>query len=108
MHIFDAVDAHFVGSHPRPRWFNLESVMSTEEESPAQQSRAPESRPSERWDRAEQSAHWREIGISAVAAAARYASSNKTVSDAPVSGAARTDDAEAKIVTLRDVEYFAA
>ncbi|MDQ0349704.1 MULTISPECIES: hypothetical protein [Ancylobacter] len=82
--------------------------MSTEEESPAQQSRATESRPSERWDRAEQSAHWREIGISAVAAAARYASSKKTVSDAPVPGAARTDDAEAKIITLRDVEYFAA
>lgn len=82
--------------------------MSTDEESPAQQSRAQENRPSERWDRAEQSAHWREIGISAVAAAARYASSKSTVSDAPVSGAARTDDSEAKIVTLRDVEYFAA
>ncbi|WP_428031555.1 hypothetical protein [Ancylobacter sp.] len=82
--------------------------MSTEEESPAQPSRGTEGRPSERWDRAEQSAHWREIGISAVAAAARYASQPKTVSDAPMTGAARTDDAEVKIVTLRDVEYFAA
>ena len=82
--------------------------MSTDEESPAQQSPADESRPSPRWDRSQQSAHWREIGISAVAAAARYASSKKTVSDAPVPGAARTDDTEAKIITLRDVEYFAA
>lgn len=81
--------------------------MSTEE-SPAQQSPADEGRPSERWDRAQQSAHWREIGISAVAAAARYATGTKTVSDAPVPGAARTEDTEAKIVTLRDVEYFAA
>ncbi|MBS9477186.1 hypothetical protein [Ancylobacter radicis] len=69
---------------------------------------APQGRPSDRWDRSEQSAHWREIGISAVAAAARYASDKKTVSDAPAMGAARTDGAEAKIVTLRDVEYFAA
>ncbi|MBB3773482.1 hypothetical protein FHS55_004119 [Angulomicrobium tetraedrale] len=75
--------------------------MSTEE------TPAPESRPSERWDRSHQAAHWREIGISAVAAAARYAST-PTVSDAPAKGAARTDDGENKIVTLRDVEYFAA
>lgn len=73
------------------------------EESPAQ-----ESRPSERWERSQQSAHWREIGISAVAAAARYAADKKTVSDAPVPGAARTENSEAKVVTLRDVEYFAA
>ncbi|QFR34528.1 hypothetical protein [Ancylobacter sp. TS-1] len=77
--------------------------MSTEE------SPAPQSRPSERWERSQQASQWREIGISAVAAAARYASDKKTVSDAPVAtGAARTEDAEAKVVTLRDVEYFAA
>ncbi|GLK73842.1 hypothetical protein KHC23_00345 [Ancylobacter dichloromethanicus] len=81
--------------------------MSTEE-SPAQQSQADEPRPSQRWDRSQQSAHWREIGISAVAAAARYATQTKTVSDAPITGAARTEDAETKVVTLRDVEYFAA
>lgn len=69
---------------------------------------APQSRPSDRWERAEQTAHWREIGISAVAAAARYASNKKTVSDAPNSGAARTDGGDAKVVTLRDIEYFAA
>ncbi|PZQ86046.1 MAG: hypothetical protein DI549_00570 [Ancylobacter novellus] len=76
--------------------------MSTEE------TPAPEGRPSERWDRSQQTAHWRDIGISAVAAAARYNYSKTTVSDAPGKGAARTDDTEAKIVTLRDVEYFAA
>ncbi|QIB36167.1 hypothetical protein G3A50_08575 [Ancylobacter pratisalsi] len=76
--------------------------MSTEE------SPASDGRPSERWERSQQSAHWREIGISAVAAAARYASQNKTVSDAPVKGAARTEEAEPKVVTLRDIEYFAA
>lgn len=81
--------------------------MSTEE-SPAQPSPAAEVRPSERWENAQQAAHWRNIGISAVAAAARYATETKTVSDAPVSGAARTENPESKIVTLRDVEYFAA
>jgi len=74
----------------------------------AEETPAPEDRPSERWERSQQSAQWREIGISAVAAAARYNYSKTTVSDAPAKGAARTDEAEAKIVTLRDVEYFAA
>lgn len=81
--------------------------MSTEE------TPAPEGRPSQRWDRSHQAAHWRQIGISAVAAAARYAASTPPASDAPAkadaaAGAARTEDAEPKIVTLRDAEYFAA
>jgi len=75
---------------------------------PTEESPAREGRPSERWERSEQSAHWREIGISAVAAAARYATDKKTVSDAPVTGAARTADADTKVVTLRDIEYFTA
>ncbi|MCS0494833.1 hypothetical protein [Ancylobacter mangrovi] len=74
----------------------------SDEESPV-----PEGRPSERWERSQQRAHWREIGISAVAAAARYSSDKQTVSDAPAKGAARTEDAD-KVVTLRDIEYFAA
>lgn len=63
---------------------------------------------SARWDNSQQTAHWREIGISAVAAAARYAADNKPVPEAPRTGAARTEDAEAKVVTLRDIEFFAA
>jgi len=78
--------------------------MSIEEapEAPAQ-----ERRPSNRWDRAEQAAHWRDIGISAVAAAARYASDKTPVSDAPATGAARAGKTDG-VVTLRDIEYFAA
>ncbi len=63
---------------------------------------------SARWERSQQAAHWREIGISAVAAAARYAADNRPVPEAPRAGAARTEDAEAKVVTLRDIEFFAA
>ncbi len=63
---------------------------------------------SARWEKSQQTAHWREIGISAVAAAARYASNNKPVPEAPRAGAARTEDADAKVVTLRDIEFFAA
>jgi len=63
---------------------------------------------SARWEKSQQTAHWREIGISAVAAAARYAADNKPVPDAPRPGALRTEDAEAKVVTLRDIEFFAA
>ena len=58
-----------------------------------------------RWEQSQQTAHWREIGISAVAAAARYAADNKPV---PEPRTARTEDAEAKVVTLRDIEFFAA
>ncbi len=74
----------------------------------AEETPAPEGPPSESWERSQQSAHWRDIGISAVAAAARYNYSKTTVSNAPAPGAARTDDGAAKIVTLRDAEYFAA
>lgn len=63
---------------------------------------------SARWEQSQQTAHWREIGISAVAAAARYAADNKPVTVAARVGAARTEDAEAKVVTLRDIEFFTA
>lgn len=59
----------------------------------------------ERWERSQQSAHWREIGISAVAAAALY-SSDKPAVDVPAKGDAKAEDA--KVVTIRDIEYFAA
>ncbi|MCK0197099.1 hypothetical protein MWN34_09265 [Ancylobacter sp. 6x-1] len=59
---------------------------------------------SERWERSQQNAHWRQIGISAVAAAARYTSAPDAA--APVKGEARSDDG--KVVTLRDIEFFAA
>lgn len=61
---------------------------------------------SERWERSEQSVHWREIGISAVAAAALYAADKVPATAAPATGEAQAD--EAKVVTIRDVEYFAA
>lgn len=61
---------------------------------------------SHRWERSQQSVHWREIGIPAVAAAARYSATAQTA-DAKDS-ATRTDAAEPKIVTLRDIEFFAA
>lgn len=67
---------------------------------------APEAQPSQRCEASQQNAHWREIGLPALAAAAPYNAAKQTVSDAPGTGAARTD--EAKIVTIRDVEYFAA
>ena len=57
-----------------------------------------------RWERSEQRQHWREIGISAVAAAARYAV-EKTPAAAPATGETQADGA--KVVTLRDAEYFA-
>ncbi|QJP15184.1 hypothetical protein G3545_16920 [Starkeya sp. ORNL1] len=60
---------------------------------------------SERWERSEQSAHWREIGISAVAAAARY-SYDKPAVELPAKGETKAEDA--KVVTIRDIEYFAA
>jgi len=63
---------------------------------------------SARWEKSQQTAHWREIGISAVAAAARYAADNKPVADAPRPGALRVEDADAKVVTLRDIEFFTA
>lgn len=47
---------------------------------------------------AQQSGHWREIGITAVAAAARYSSDAKPATPAEPN----------KIVTLRDIEHFAA
>lgn len=75
--------------------------MSTEE------SGAVEPR-SNRWDRSEQSAHWREIGIPAVAAAARYSAPAKAPTGDDKNLAQRGDQAELKIVTLRDIEYFAA
>ncbi|MCJ8144615.1 hypothetical protein MKI84_16950 [Ancylobacter sp. A5.8] len=64
---------------------------------------------SERWERAQQSVHWREIGISAVAAAARYAA-NKTVATTPPPAVPtlNVDDTPPKVVTLRDIEFFAA
>ncbi|MBS7543357.1 hypothetical protein [Ancylobacter oerskovii] len=71
-----------------------------------------------RWERSQQSAHWREIGISAVAAAARYASaplpplaaSGTGVTGNQAAGAdtTRSEPPAPKIVTLRDIEFFAA
>ncbi|MCB4771628.1 hypothetical protein LGR54_23740 [Ancylobacter sp. Lp-2] len=65
-----------------------------------------------RWERSQQSAHWREIGISAVAAAARYASTPLPPMPAPGTGTstdvAQSATAEPKVVTLRDIEFFAA
>jgi hypothetical protein len=63
---------------------------------------------SERWERSQQSAHWREIGIPAVAAAARYAAPAKNPAVDSKDPAPRGDAAEPKIVTLRDIEFFAA
>lgn len=59
------------------------------------------------WERSQQSTHWREIGISAVAAAApySYAKPLSTAAAAPVNG---VPDATAKVVTLKDIEFFAA
>ncbi|MBS7540504.1 hypothetical protein [Ancylobacter lacus] len=68
---------------------------------------SPEIEPGrDRWERSQQSAHWREIGISAVAAAALYHSDKKSDVAAPAKGEVPAD--EAKVVTLRDIEYFAA
>lgn len=51
--------------------------------------------------RAGQSAQWRDIGISAVAAAARQASAVDT-------RAAAAAPAQNKVVTLRDIDHLAA
>lgn len=59
----------------------------------------------ERPERSEQSAQWREIGISAVAAAALY-SYDKPAAGLPAKGETKAEDA--KVVTIRDIEYFAA
>jgi hypothetical protein len=75
----------------------MEEVMSVDE--------SRDIEPGERWERSEQSAHWREIGISAVAAAARY-SYDKPAVELPTKGETKADDA--KVVTIRDIEYFAA
>lgn len=61
---------------------------------------------SERWERSQQSAHWREIGISAVAAAARYATTKSSAPVAPATGEAQAENV--KVVTIRDIEHFAA
>ncbi|GLK83003.1 hypothetical protein [Ancylobacter defluvii] len=61
-----------------------------------------------RWERSQQSAHWREIGISAVAAAARYAAAPQPPLATPGSSVAPSETAEPKVVTLRDIEFFAA
>ncbi|GAB4069498.1 hypothetical protein KHC28_15015 [Ancylobacter sonchi] len=61
-----------------------------------------------RWERSQQSAHWREIGISAVAAAARYASTPVPPVAASGTEGAKSDTAAPKVVTLRDIEFFAA
>lgn len=60
---------------------------------------------SERWDRSQQSVHWREIGISAVAAAARYAAATEK---APAAAKTEAQPEAEKVVTLRDIEHFAA
>ncbi|MDR6954948.1 hypothetical protein J2X65_004324 [Ancylobacter sp. 3268] len=61
-----------------------------------------------RWERSQQSAHWREIGISAVAAAARYAAAPQPPLAPPGRNVAPSEPAEPKVVTLRDIEFFAA
>ncbi|WP_454914799.1 hypothetical protein [Xanthobacter sediminis] len=70
--------------------------MSTEHPSSAQQP-APQADPT----RQAQSQQWREIGIASVAAAAQQAS-EKHAAEHKASGAAN------RIVTLRDIDYFAA
>jgi len=60
---------------------------------------------SERWERSQQSVHWREIGISAVAAAARYAPGTD---QAPAAAKKDAQPEAEKVVTLRDIEHFAA
>jgi len=59
---------------------------------------------SERQQRS-QTEQWREIGIAAVAAAARY-SFDKPAVELPAKGETQAEDA--KVVTIRDIEYFAA
>jgi hypothetical protein len=105
LHIFDAVAAHLIISRDLDAgtaWMQgrqrMEEVMSVEESRENDPGR-------ERWERSQQSAHWREIGISAVAAAALY-SYDKPAVDVPAKGDAKADDA--KVVTIRDIEYFAA
>lgn len=67
---------------------------------------SPENEPgSENRERPEQRSLWREIGISAVAAAARY-SYDKPATDPAAKGETLAGDA--KIVTIRDIEHFAA
>lgn len=63
---------------------------------------------SERWERSQQSAHWRDIGISAVAAAARYSTGKTSTADAPAKQTSLSDETPPKVVTLRDIEFFAA
>ena len=64
-----------------------------------------EVRPGSRdWEKSQQSVHWREIGISAVAAAARYSKESKPAAGSATGGA---KDGDAKIVTLRDLEFLA-
>ncbi|HSI42558.1 MAG TPA: hypothetical protein VLA00_18580 [Xanthobacteraceae bacterium] len=57
----------------------------------------------ERWANSQQSAHWREIGISAVAAAARYTA--EQIKSVPAKDV-KADPA--KVVTIRDIELFSA
>lgn len=74
----------------------------------------------DRWARSQQSAHWREIGISAVAAAARYSTVGTPATtlpapktpNTPTAGTAADGSATPavapKVVTLKDIEFFAA
>lgn len=66
--------------------------MSTE-----QSSSAPQSAPSADLKRQAQSKQWREIGIASVAAAAQQTSDKKAAAGTPN-----------RVVTLRDLDYFAA
>lgn len=60
-----------------------------------------------RWERSPQNAHWRDIGISAVAAAARYAAAPLPAVPARNDATPKSAAAPPKIVTLRDLEYLA-
>lgn len=59
----------------------------------------------ERWERSQQSAQWREIGISAVAAAARF---NATEAPATTAVPTPAEASPRKIVTLKDIEFVVA
>lgn len=60
------------------------------------------------WQRSQQNAHWRDIGISAVAAAARYAGAPAPTVPARADAPPKSEAEAPRIVTLRDIEYFAA
>lgn len=61
-----------------------------------------------RWERSQQTAHWRSIGISAVAAAARYPAAPVPPIAASGAAPAKADPAGNRIVTLRDIELLSS